>query len=193
MNAMIAATRGLEAMARRDGAMLREKHALLLGSGEGDVPAWRLGPRAPALAEGVMQHLLLLAVAHSGSLADAHDPRIGFEVTMRRPMNALEAAHAADNVGANEMLHRALAGMQAALAHHRLGKGNDYLSAAVAACAMLEAICGAVHRGTAERIAMLSGRIAHQPWTSTLVQHGARAGVLQLTPVAEPAMAQAVA
>ena len=187
MNAMIAATRGLEAMARRDGAVMREKHALLLDSGEADVPAWRLGPRAPALAEAVVHNVLLLANAHSGSLADLQDPRIGFEVKMQRPMNALEAAHAADNVGANEMLHRALAATQAALAHHRLGKGKDYLSAAAAVLATLEAICGAVHRGTAARMAMLNGRIAQQPWTSTLVQHGARAGILQLTAVAEPA------
>ena len=190
MNSIIAATRGLEAMARRDGALLREKLALLLGSGEADVPAWRLGPRAPALAESVVQNVLLLANAHSGALADVQDSRIGFEAMMQRPMNALEAAHTADNVGANEMLHRALSATQSALAHHRLGKGKDYLSAAAAVLATLEAICGAVHRGTSARMAMLNSRIANQPWTSTLVQHGARAGILQLTPAAEPPLAQ---
>ena len=54
--------------------------------------------------------------------------------------------------------------------------------AGIAVLAALESVCGAVHRGTSARMAMLGGRITAQPWTSTLLQHGARAGVMQLPP-----------
>jgi hypothetical protein len=171
----------LRAGCAADAAALRAAADALSVSGDGALPAWRLGARVPLLAEGMLQRLLLVTNAWGDTQADAVAPDRGVAAHVGRALSAPERAHLDDKVAICDALQRFLATAQAALAQQRVRSGAGYLATSLAVLEMVDAFLSAVVAGSTAR----QQRFAASPaircatWRSPFVGHLLRAGFVQ--------------
>jgi hypothetical protein len=173
---------GLRARCLAEAGALRAAALSLAASGEADAPAWRLGSRAPPLAE-CMLHVLLLLLMHSvtATIADALSPERGIVARVSRPLSAPERAHLTDTSTACDALQAFLSRAQSALAQLRLGGGTAYLDGAAAVLEQASALAAGVVTSNSQRIAAFGGggRASRAVWSTTFCQHAAAVAVLQ--------------
>ncbi len=156
---------------------LQAAAAALVAAGEEEAPAWRLGTRAPPLAESGVQLLLLMTHAMVSSYNDAQQH---LPVIVRRPLSAPEAAHCADHIASGDALHGVITRAQSALLQLRHGGGGAYLEAGAAVLAHIAALLGTVEVASQVRIDRFAARLQRGPrdYRQTFFKHAHALGVL---------------
>ncbi len=167
----------LRVMLLAQARQLQAAAAALVAAGEEGAPAWRLGSRAPPLAESGVHMLLLLTHSMVSSYTDAeqHLPAI-----VRRPLSAPEAAHCADHIASGDALHGVITRAQSALLQLRHGGGGAYLEAGAAVLANIATLWGCVEQASQARIDRFAARLQRGPrdYQQTFFKHAIALGAL---------------
>jgi hypothetical protein len=169
-------THAMCATQRRTAERLRAAARVLSAEGDAGVVAWRLGMRAPLLAESSVRAILLLSHALSASCNDIYvrlPPLVG------RGLSAPEAAHMAEHMHSCDALEAFAARAGALLAALRAGGGGAYLDGGAAVVEAVAAIFEAGARATQGRLDTFGARLAREPhgWRHTFFEHAEAAGV----------------
>jgi hypothetical protein len=172
-----------------DAAALRCACSALRGAtgGDADVPAWRLGARAPPHAERALQQLLMLAHSLAASIADAeHGGSDGLVAALGRPLSAPERAHMNDLAASADALQPFLSAAASTLARMRMGAGGAYLDAGAAVVEQIVAVLDATVAGNTCCIAHFAAHPGVRPpvWRSTFIGHAVSAGAMPAPPQA---------
>jgi hypothetical protein len=168
--------RCMGAQQRAVAAELRAASCALAAGGDGTEVAFRLGSRAPLLAETSVHTLLVLSHALSASCNDiyAHLPPL-----LGRGLSAPEAAHTAELMEACGAVLTFVARAQALLAQLRTGTGVAYLDAGALIVDQVAAVLDATARSAQGRLDAFEERLAREPhgWRHTFFEHAAAMGV----------------
>jgi hypothetical protein len=169
-------TRAKCAQYRGCAARLRGAAALLDDAGDAGLIAWRLGVRAPLLAEGAVHDLLLVSHALS---AGCNDICVRLPPLVGRALSAPEAAHMAEHMQSCDALLAFVARAQALLAALRTGGGGAYLHGGAAVVGKVAAIFEAGARGMERRLDTYGARLAADPhgWRHTFFEHAQAVGM----------------
>jgi hypothetical protein len=159
-------------------ASLRAASAALAASGDGDLPACRLGKRAPPSAECSTHAMLLMSLSMTASNEDAyaHAPTM-----MGRTLSGPEVAHLAEHADSCGAVGAFAARAGVLLARMRVDGtcGVVYLDAAVAVVEQIIALMDGVIAGSQGRLDMFKARLAIDPhgYRHSFFDHAETAGV----------------
>jgi hypothetical protein len=157
-------------------ARLRAASAVLIADGDGDKQAWRLGARAPLLAESSVHAVLVLSHALSACCNDTYShlpPLLG------RGLSAPEAAHTAEHMQSCDAMLAFATRASALLTHLRQGGAVAYLDGGAAVVEQVAASLDGVARASQARLDKFAALLAREPhgWRHTFFEHAAASGV----------------
>jgi hypothetical protein len=157
-------------------AQLRAASAALVAEGDGDKQAWRLGARAPLLAESSVHATLVLSHSLSASCNDiyGHLPSL-----LGRELSAPEAAHTAEHMQSCDAMMTFANRAGALLAQLRQGSGVAYLDGSAAVVEQVAAILDGAARASQGRLDKFAARLVREPhgWRHTFFKHAEANGV----------------